>query len=51
MSHRLITVLRPAERIFEQDIALNQSLIFVYVRKSSKTLVILFPLKPVLGLN
>ena len=47
MSYRLNAVLRPAERIFAQDIAVNQSLIFLYVRKNSKTLVIFFPLKAV----
>ena len=44
-------VKRPVETVFAQNIELNQSLIFVYVRKRSKTLVILFTLKAFRGLN
>ena len=53
ISYRLKAVKRPVETVFVQNIniELNRSLIFVYVRKSSKTLVVLFPLKAVRGLN
>ena len=37
----------PVETVFAQNIELNQSLIFVYVLKISKTLLILFSLKAV----
>lgn len=51
MWHSWNSVEKPVEKVFVQNIELNQSLIFAYVHKSSKSLVILFPLKAVLGLN
>ena len=51
MKYLINVVKRPDERVFAQNIELNKSVIIVYVRKSSKTLVILFPLKAARDLN
>ena len=39
------------ERILAQNIELNQSLIFASACKSTKSLVVLFPLEKVRGVN